>query len=97
MLEESETSRLKFFLTDDGRATLVLRNDSFFIVPVVLCLPSMLQYNIRSKRIIFKEVLKCIDIFAFASLISFGNLKCKNSHKMECRILENSVQNLSFG
>ena len=34
------------------------------------------------------------EIFPFASLISFGNVKSKNCHKMESRILENSVQNL---
>ena len=55
MLEQSETSELKLFLTDTGCAHF---GDSkrLFILPVVLCLPSMLQYDIRSKRIIFREV-----------------------------------------
>ena len=39
MFEQSETSQLQLFLTDDGNGT---DNASFFIVPVVLCLPSML-------------------------------------------------------
>ena len=43
MLEQSETSQLKLFLTDNGCAHLGAFKR--LIVPVVLCLPSMLQYD----------------------------------------------------
>ena len=55
MLEQSETSQLKLFFTDNGCAHLGAFKR--LIVPVVLCLPSMLQYGMRSKRIIFREIL----------------------------------------
>ena len=55
MLEQSETSQLKLFLTDNGCAHLGAFKR--LIVPVVLCLPSMLQYDMRSKQVIFREIL----------------------------------------
>ena len=93
MLEQRETSKLKLLLTRNGCAHFGASKWLFFIVSVVLCLPFILQYEIRSKQIIVREVLWYIEIFPFASLISFGRLENKNSHKMEWHILENSVQN----
>ena len=57
MLEQRETSKLKLLLTDNGCAHFGASKRLFFIVSVVLCLPSILQYDIRSKRIIVREVL----------------------------------------
>ena len=89
MMEQIETSELKILLTDNGCAYFGGSKGLFFIVFVVLCLPSIFQYDIRSNRTIAREVLKCTEIFLFASFISFGSLKSKNSHKN----LENSAQN----
>ena len=91
MLKQRKTSKLNYFL-QIRQCTLWCFQTPPFIVSVVLCLPSILQYEIRSKRIIVTEVLECIEIFPLVSLIFFGALTSKNSHKMECRILENSVQ-----
>ena len=55
MLEQNETSQLKLFLIDNGCAHVGAFKR--LIVPIVLCLPSMLQYDMRSKRIIFREIL----------------------------------------
>ena len=65
--------------------TLLLPNACFFNLSAALCLPSMLKYVVchNSKRILEK----------FYDALRFGSLKSKNSHKMECRILENSVEN----
>ena len=57
MLEQRETSKLKLLLTNNGCAHFGASKRLFFIVSVVLCLPSILQYDIRSKRIIVREVL----------------------------------------
>ena len=57
MLEQRETSKLKLLLTDNGCAHFGASKRLFFIVSVDLCLPSILQDDIRSKRIIVREVL----------------------------------------
>ena len=57
MFEQRETSKLKLLLTDNGCAYSGACKCLFFDVSVVLCLPSILQYSISSKRIIVREVL----------------------------------------
>ena len=56
MLEQRETSKLKLLLTDNGCAHSGPSKRLFFIVSVVLCLPYILQYDIRFKRIIVRKV-----------------------------------------
>ena len=55
--EQRENSKLKLLLTDNGCVHFGPSERLFFIVSVVLCLPSILQYDIRSKQVIIREVL----------------------------------------
>ena len=57
MFEQRETSKLKLLFTDMGCLHFGASKRLFFIVSVVLCLLSILQYDIRSNRIIVREVL----------------------------------------
>ena len=57
MLEQRETSKLKVLRTDNGCPHVGASKRLFFIVSVVLYLPSILQYDIRFKRFIVREVL----------------------------------------
>ena len=57
MLEQGETSKLKLLLTNNGCAHFGASKRLLFILSVVLCLPTIWQYDIRSKRIIVWEVL----------------------------------------
>ena len=54
MLEQRETSKLKLLLTDNGCVHFGASKRLFFSVSVILCLPSILQYDIRSKGMIVR-------------------------------------------
>ena len=87
MLEQRETSKLKLLLTNNGCAPFGASKRLFVIVSAVLFLPSILQYDIISKRIIIREDIS-LCVFNF-----LWKLEEQKFTQNKMPNLENSVQN----